>query len=538
MQATKKAEAEKKKSPDLTLVLSRLEKAVIHADDPQRCRLVLEKESLWKAAGPGVQLKLARLAQIAGETEGALKVLTHINQSEPGLTEAWTERFELLFILGRRKELAQVLAVSRESVGKDCCRTWMKMIDDSPTSGFDRDMDASAVPFEDLHRREQAIRRYLNLFSGRKECFARQWVDKAEKKQGYVPVRRPMEPQDVDDHLAGRKTYGIYLLQNDARVKTAVLDADLIKKFRQTKLKAEDKSVVRRERHYLVSKVKDLAQEIGLNPLIEFSGGKGFHFWFFFEPPAEAAFVRKVLDRIKRSVSDDLSSFNLEVFPKQDSLSGKGLGNLVKLPLGVHRLTGKRSFFIKCSDRSNEAQLNVLKDIQPADPAELSLQGNDSDTAHIIVHPRWEKWAGDYPELCQLEKMCPPIAQVIATCRNGGGISVKEEKVIFQTLGFLPRAKTLLHYLAALLTEYNPHLVDFKLSRLRGTPLGCRRIHTLLNFAGDYCRFDPSVAYFHPLLHLTQWKEDLKSKAEKVENLTSALENLKVAMSQVQRFIK
>jgi hypothetical protein len=37
----------------------------------------------------------------------------------------------------------------------------------------------------------------------------------------------------------------------------------------------------------------------------------------------------------------------------------------------------------------------------------------------------------------------------------------------------------------AFLPDYNPHLVDFRLSRLRGTPLGCRRIHSLLSFTGE-----------------------------------------------------
>ncbi len=106
---------------------------------------------------------------------------------------------------------------------------------------------------------QQTIARYLELFSGRRDCFARQWVDKAARKQGYVPVRRALTAQDVEEHLSGRKTYGIYLMQADASVKTAVLDADLIEKYRQKNLKAEDKHLIRRERHYLISRVADLA---------------------------------------------------------------------------------------------------------------------------------------------------------------------------------------------------------------------------------------------------------------------------------------
>ena len=109
--------------------------------------------------------------------------------------------------------------------------------------------------------------------------------------------------------------------------------------------------------------------------------------------------------------------------------------------------------------------------------------------------------------------------------------------MIFQTIGFLPRAKSLLHHLMAFLPDYNPHLVDFRLSSLRGTRLGCRRIHSLLSFTGDICPFDSKAQYAHPLLHLGQWKEGLPKKAEKVENLSSALENLKLAVAQVERFL-
>jgi hypothetical protein len=535
---TKSAKIEKKTSPDLTLLLAKIEAAVIKGEDSTKCQLVVAKEGLWNDAKPEVLLKLARLAQMAGETEGALRVLAHINRSAPDLIEPWMERIELLSILARRKELAKVLAASRKYIGEIRYGAWAKTVNDSVPAGFDPDLEAETTPFEQLHRRQQAIARFLELFSGRRDCFARQWVDKAGGKQGYVPVRRAMTAQDVEDHLSGRKTYGIYLMQADARVKTAVLDADLNKKFRQKTLKAGDKSIVRRERHYLISRVRDLAGEIGLKPLTEFSGGKGFHFWFFFNPPAKAAVAREVLNRIKHGVCGDLSTFNLEVFPKQDDLSGKGLGNLVKLPLGIHRLSGKRSFFIECREQANEAQLKVLENVELVDPASLLVQGGKSERARVLVHPRWQKWAEDFPELYGLEKMCPPMAQIIAACRSGGSLSIKEEKVIFQTFGFLPRAKTLLHYLGAFLSEYNPHLVDFKLSRIRGTPLGCRRIHTLLGYEGDFCRFEPSVEYFHPLLHLKQWQAGIKNKAEKVENLSAALDNLKIAIGQVGRFLK
>ena len=101
----------------------------------------------------------------------------------------------------------------------------------------------------------------------------------------------------------------------------------------------------------------------------------------------------------------------------------------------------------------------------------------------------------------------------------------------------MQRKKTLLHLLLADQPEYNPHQVDFKLSRVRGTPLGCSRIHSLLGFTGDMCRFENPKGYAHPLLHLDSKQFQSQPKSEKIENLSSALENLKQSIMVVQQFI-
>ncbi|MFQ5486119.1 MAG: DNA primase, partial [Desulfobacterales bacterium] len=74
--------------------------------------------------------------------------------------------------------------------------------------------------------------------------------------------------------------------------------------------------------------------------------------------------------------------------------------------------------------------------------------------------------------------------------------------------------------------------------RVRGTPLGCKRIHSLLTYAGDLCRLDIAAGYQHPLLHLKEWKGMPENRSEKTENLTGALENLKIAIIQAQRFME
>ena len=55
-----------------------------------------------------------------------------------------------------------------------------------------------------------------------------------------------MEFQDLEDHFRGTKTYGMYLLQSDGTVKTAVIDVDLVKEYRDKKTGADDANKIKR----------------------------------------------------------------------------------------------------------------------------------------------------------------------------------------------------------------------------------------------------------------------------------------------------
>lgn len=524
-------------SPNFSLLMAGLESQIVEGRNIEKCHAILDRKDVWFRIGIPDQLKWARLAQMAGKVDTALNIFAHINQVSPSIKEVWEERLDLLDLLGRQGELIAALAASRNFFQEEIAGRWKDRGFSSARQISDKDVDTALAPFEALRNHQAGIRKFLELFSGREDCFARQWSNKQEGTQGYVPVRRPMSEEDVEDHLSGRKTYGIYIMQSDGTIKTAVIDVDITKEYRKNALSGEEKGTIRREYQYLLSRLKELGEEMGIRPLHEFSGGKGFHFWFFFAAPVEAGKAKRFLEPLAEILNKDLSSFHLEVFPKQDKLTGKGLGNLVKLPLGIHRQTGKRSHFVECANRSMESQLAFLTKIEPASPGLLNAPPAIGSENKVVVHPRWRKWAEEYPELFELERLCPPLGQIFAVCRNGKTPTNREEKILLQTVGFLPRAKALIHHLMAPVPEYNPHLVDFKLSRLRGTPLGCKRIHSLLEFNQDICTFEKSSLYAHPLLHLLQWEEGKFQKSERVENLNSAMENLSAAIAQVQRFM-
>ena len=527
---------------DFSLLLNRLERAVLHNDGATAHVETLNRQSLWQHLEPEQKLKWAGIAQIAGQVDTALAVYKDLVKTTPELQQGWIELLELLSILDQRRALAAVLARARHFLGQDLFKAWEKRILSLRTEKSDKGLAGASVPFERMRHKRELMEHFMALFSGREDVFARQWADKNENKSGYVPVRHAMTLADVDEHVQGRKTYGIYLLQADSRVRCGVIDVDIIARLRSGKLATEDKITLKRERTYMITRIREQSAELGLTPVVEFSGYKGFHFWYFFSRAVDAAAVRSVLTDIAQPVNADISCFDLEVFPKQGKLTGKGLGNLVKLPLGIHRFTGKQSFFMECPKRDIDSQLGFLKTIQPVDPDMLTTVSARKEKERVVLHPRMAGFARQYPEIYELERLCPPLGQIISTLRDRSDISTREEKVLYQTVGFLPRRKTLLHYLMAFNGEYNPHLVDFRLSKLSGTPLGCRRIHSLLGFTGDFCEFkEQTESYLHPLLHLAQWQEAAEKKtpeSTRINSLQAALENMKTAIIQVQRFIQ
>lgn len=526
---------------DYSMLIKRLEKAVISNNDIEKNRALLKREDIWHKISPDQAVQWAGIAQIAGLTETALAVYKYLTYKNPEFKTAWKEYIELLDILDKREALAGVVKAAKKHLKHEVVESWIKHVSSlSVKPGTTSDTEPSAEPFIQMQTKQKLLKNFLSLFSGRQDVFARQWADKKEGKAGYVPVRRPIELTDIEDHIKGIRTYGFYLMDKNGAVKCGVIDADLLKEFRGSQ-KGKTAALIKKEKIYMISRIREESKNSGLNPVIEISGSKGFHFWYFIERKTSPASVRNALNCIKESVHPDLSCFDLEIFPKQDHLTGKGFGNLVKFPLGIHRLSGRRSFFPECSKKDTVSQLSWLDNIKKCQADLLETLPEKISSKNLIMHPRMKVLSKKYPGLPEIEHSCPPLGQIIALARERRSLSSRQEKILFQTLGFLPDARKLLHYILSHDSEYNPHMVDYKLSRIRGTPLGCRRIHSLTGFIQDYCDINPdTTGYIHPLIHVKTWTkvaEKKSVKCHKIENLTTAVENMKTAIIQLEKFI-
>lgn len=524
-----------KDSFDFNLLTTRLKEMALKGQNQEKCLQTLGKRKLWAWLSPAQLRQWSEAALILGKADLALEMLAWLNSSQPQDQQAWQERHELLCRLNRLQQAESVRAAAIEHHPELKLKLMPQQPQSEPKENQDQDLDD---PFVRQKQRQRLLDLYLELFQGREDVFARQWVNQEKGTQGYMPVRRPLQAEDVLEHIKGHKTYGIYLLRRDSSVKTGVMDLDLKKDFRSGSIKPRDKSGIRQERDYVLRRLQELSKErLNASALVEFSGGKGYHLWFLLQEPAPAEQVRQCLSRIAAVVADDLSYFNLEVFPKQDRLQGKGLGNLVKLPLGVHRRSGKPSYFLgkSRSDPWNNCQeLEKAELIGPEDLRSCSSQAKPDKT---VLHPRQRQWVEKYPELKLLSERCPALGRIITALRMHKELGTREERILLQTLGFLSRGRLLVHDLCQNLPEYNQHLVDYKLSRLGGSPMGCKKIHQLLQLSIDYCSFEGSYAYAHPLLHCPEYMPAEQEGQKTVESLQDALEQLRLSLDMVSRFL-
>lgn len=196
----------------------------------------------------------------------------------------------------------------------------------------------------------------LNIFKGRRDVFAVRW--EKGNKSGYMPAYSydpyhyrlhkanggtfsnynhksylHLSKIEISKHLQGLQQIGIYPLLQDNTSWFLVADFDKSDWQRQA------------------LKFLEGCRSKNVPAYLERSrSGNGAHVWIFFEEPYPASKSRKIFMEILErcgafSLFDKSSSFD-RLFPNQDYLTGKGLGNLIALPLFLPAVQKGNSSFV------------------------------------------------------------------------------------------------------------------------------------------------------------------------------------------------
>jgi hypothetical protein len=165
---------------------------------------------------------------------------------------------------------------------------------------------------------DEAIRVFFDAFVQRRDTYS------IQEEKGYFRTAEEITAPTIISHWNGEKTIGVYQFSKDNKLKWICFDYDG-EKLEEQLAKAK----------VLYERLK----EKGYSPLLEFSGKKGYHIWIFCEE-TDGASAKYWAEEISAIPGYEAN----EIFPKQEKIDD-GFGNLVKLPLGVHRISGKRSVF-------------------------------------------------------------------------------------------------------------------------------------------------------------------------------------------------
>lgn len=244
-----------------------------------------------------------------------------------------------------------------------------------------------------------------SLFKGREDVFAIRWEKNG--KNGYMPAYfydpyryrihkmnggsfqnfseksyLKLSDNELTKHLNGEHLIRIYPLLADNTSWFLVADFDKQNWLTEAKLFIEACQINRVPAYLERSR-----------------SGNGGHVWIFFEQPIPAIQSRKIFLSILQnsgafSVFDKSSSFD-RLFPNQDYLTGKGLGNLIALPFYKKTYDEGNSCFIDTETlKPIENQWNFLQNINKV-PIEkllelLSKNGSTEDFSQKTISENLE----------------------------------------------------------------------------------------------------------------------------------------------------
>jgi superfamily II DNA or RNA helicase len=251
---------------------------------------------------------------------------------------------------------------------------------------------------------------FRRLFRGRTDVYPIRWESKTTGKSGYAPacgnewlagvcekprikcgecnnrLLIPLSDQVIYEHLAGKRTIGVYPLLPDDTCHFLAADFD------EAQWREDAKA-------FYLSCI-----ELGVPVALEISrSGNGAHAWIFFTGSVSARDARRLGTAIISHTCARTRQLKLEsydrLFPNQDAMPKGGFGNLIALPLQKHPRENGCSVFVDADFRPYQDQWAFLAAIVPMpahdlEPIILRATGNAHplDVTFIDEEDQKEPW--------------------------------------------------------------------------------------------------------------------------------------------------
>jgi len=406
-----------------------------------------------------------------------------------------------------------------------------------------------------LEMKNEDLYKMLELFSGREGVFAVESVDYFGVRS-FQKIMRQIQTSDLREHLDGKKTLGVYLLRLNNTVKFAVLDIDVNRKLLlQYQSEQARISELLSLAHKDATRILSTASKFGLPCYIENSGYKGRHCWFFFEQAIKGENAKQLLEGLIKEAGEPSPGIGWEVFPQQTKIKANAVGQLIKLPLGIHSKTKTRGLFIDEAGIPYEDQVKFLSQIQTISLEQVQKvlmatqpekKPSETGIKTVLTKPIFIDYLSLFSEMPKAAKVisgCNLLRYLVGKAKETNWLEHHERLLLLRTLGHLgEEGKMAIHKVMSLTLNYNREVTERFLRKLEKYPISCAKIRA--NYAeltaslGCDCSFRvPPRGYPSPILHALKASEvsgmKEKRKAEKV-----AINSKREAREQAEALVK
>lgn len=218
--------------------------------------------------------------------------------------------------------------------------------------------------------KDEKIELFKALFVNRSDIFAKKWISKDGKKQGFYPVTQtfrgsdfiPISNKDIEAHLRGQIQLASYILNRANLCKYIILE-----------LLEDD-----------IIKLEKVLSVLEVNAYYERTSYNSIFAWIFFEESIEAKLAKKFAESILRK-----SRISAKIYPTKEFVTNASLGDSIELPLHLkYRDEEKTSFFDKNTKEVYKDQWSVLQNIQKVEKEKVLR--NVSFDEVVINQPMFE----------------------------------------------------------------------------------------------------------------------------------------------------
>lgn len=346
---------------------------------------------------------------------------------------------------------------------------------------------------------------FLKLFEGRDTVFGKQWL----RGLGYSPVRpeRSINTDDILSHIQGIETYGIYPLKKDNAVKFVCFDIDLPKNFAEVEEDAlvTDKSILLPQVKNICTTIMDVFHACSFNSkdiLIEDTGGRGYHVWIFFDISIPAISAREFAYSILKK-----ANVQCEVFPKQNEVAEGRYGNLIKLPLGLHRKYKQYSSFIDIAEKNISIIENPFVCLNEIVPTPVSVifdiikersKKKELKNIHLreVITPAEaipKETVGEAKTSCRigdLVEKCKALSNLKKKAENQNHLEHEERLALAYVMINTEDGEEILHKILSNCSDYEKEHTQKEIAYLKTRkmkPISCRRLIEQ-GICDKYCR--------------------------------------------------